>query len=91
MNIATRRAELAETVAAAVREAMTETGIKSWPDETILLVSSYADIAEFDDLLGWQVFVVETTGSKEVDIAFPSGNINHYPLLKAFRSAMEFL
>ena len=84
-----KRAIYAEKVASACRQAITETGIKSFPDDMIWIVKSWDELADLDDLLGSKVFVSDMRSSHDIFPAFRADDIKHRGLLKAFTDAME--
>jgi len=82
------RAKYADYIAKCMREAMKETGL-TWPDDTILCVKSWSELAELDEIIGIKVFVTDIPSSFDFFFAFPSENESCYRLLKAFRENVE--
>jgi len=82
------RVAYAEYLAKCLREAANETGIK-WPDNTILCVKAWTEIAELDEIIGIKIFVVDIPSPFDLFFSFPSKNEDSYKLLKAFRENLE--
>ncbi|HAR37926.1 MAG TPA: hypothetical protein DCS09_04750 [Porphyromonadaceae bacterium] len=85
---AEKRAKYADYIAAAVRYAIQETGLK-WPEATILVVKSYSELAGVDSIIGFQVYVMDMPSSFDFFVAFPAAYTNKYKLQKAFLEYME--
>lgn len=75
---------LSNAIAYAVREAIKETGIKQFPESTIVLVSYWDELSNRDTICGWPVYVSNSLGGNEVKLAFKSKEESSYKLLKAF-------
>ena len=80
------RSKYAEKIASEIRYVQKETGIML-PDKTILVVKSYSELAELDNIIGIDIYVMDMPSSYEYFIAFPSSNEKYYKLQKAFIEA----
>ncbi len=87
MNIETR-IKYADYIAKCIREASIETGV-NWPEETILVVKSYSELANIDEIIGMKIWVMDMPSSFDLFVAFPSENVDCYKLQKAFRENVE--
>jgi len=85
------RVRYAEYIAECMREALTETGLKSYPDDVILCVSRYVELAVLDDILGMPIYIIDIPSSYDVTIAILSKKRQYLPLVKAFRKATEYI
>jgi len=82
------RSKYAGYLAKCLMEATKETGLK-WPDDTILCVKPWSEIAELAEILGIKVFVVDIPSQFDLFLSFPSKNVEKYKLLKSFRENLE--
>jgi hypothetical protein len=78
------RSKYADYIASALRHATTETG-KRWPKETVLVVQSYAELAEIDDIIGMKIYIFDMPSPFDFAPVFPSQFEGDRSLLKAFR------
>lgn len=77
------RSKYAEYISSAIRFAQKEAGL-NLPKETILIVKSYEELSNLEDIIGLKIFVCDMPSSYDFFIAFPSDNVNHYKLQKYF-------
>ena len=82
-----RRHEINEYIAAGIRYAARETMLR-WPEETIIVTTSFCELAELDEIIGMKVFIMDAPSSFDFFVAFPSENKVSYKLQKAF---LEYL
>ena len=88
MNKQTRN-KYAEYIATVAQQALTDSGIRGYPDETILCVSVHSELAELENIIGWPIYVIDMPSSYDMTIAIPSGSDEHDRLVTAFREALE--
>lgn len=82
------RAKYVEYIAEAMWFAEKETSMK-WPDETIVVVKSFSELSEIDEIIGLKIYVTDMPSSYEFFIAFPSRHEKEYGLQKAFGEYQE--
>ena len=82
------RSSYANYIAKCIRVATQETGIQ-WPDDTILCVKSYSELAELDEIIGMKIWVMDMPSAYDFFPAFPSKNIDCYKLQRVFRENLE--
>lgn len=86
---AERRA-YAEYIAGGLRYAEKETR-KKWPAETVIVTKSYDALAEYDELLGMKILVMDVPSSYDYFLAFPAEDaIGKKSLQKAFLEYIDF-
>jgi len=83
-----RRAKYASVIAKCIRKATMDTRI-TWPGHTILVVKSYSELAELNNIIGLPIYVMDMPSAYDFFIAFPSDEINHYKLQKAFQEYLD--
>jgi len=65
------RSKLAEYIASAIRYSVKNFGA-NWPEETILIVKSYEEFAELDEIVGMKVYIMDMPNSYPFFPAFPA-------------------
>ena len=89
VNLETR-GHYSEYMAKGVRYALKETGLRQWPESTIVIVhGAYQPLADLDEILGWPIYVTNTPSSNEFGLAFKSYEEANYGLLKAFNEYLD--
>ncbi len=87
MNIALR-SNYAEYIAKGIRYSEQSTGLK-FPDNTIIITSSFSALSELDSILGYPIYVAEIETSKHFQISFPSKEVFCIQLLRAFKDYLN--
>jgi len=75
------RSFYAEYIAGAIRFCYENTGFY-FPDETIICVKSYSELAEHSEILGFKIYAMDMPSSFDFWLAFPSDNNGIYILHK---------
>jgi len=74
-----------EYISAGVRYALKETGLKTFPESThIIVFNKYHDLANFDMIIGFPILVTEISTPYDFCLAFNSEEQSNYKLLKEF-------
>ena len=80
-----KRSKWANYISAGVRYALEETGKRHFPDSTrIIVFNDYHDLAQFSQLLGFNILMSNISTSYDFCLAFDSEETSNYKLLKAF-------
>ncbi len=87
MNTETR-AKYADYIAECLQMAANETGVE-WPKDTILVVKTYSDLAELNEIIGMKIWVMDMPSSFDFFVAFPSNNVDCYKLQKVFKENLD--
>ncbi len=82
MNIALR-SNYAEYIAKGIRYSEQSTGLK-FPDNTIIITSTFSALSELDSILGYSIYVSEIETFTDFHISFPSKEVFCLQLLRAF-------
>lgn len=77
------KSKYADYIAEGLRVTMNETGL-SWPSDMIIITKPWCELAEIDNLLGFDVFVTEMESAYDFNLAFKSYHEKEYKLLRAF-------
>ena len=88
MNIALR-SNYAEYIAKGIRYSEQSTGLK-FPDNTIIITSTFSALSELDSILGYPIYVTEIETSADFHISFPSKEVFCLKLLMAFDDYLNF-
>ena len=89
-DLTERRSQYTEYISAGVRFAMKETGIKQWPESTVIVVTqSTSELCNFDQIIGFPVVVSNIPTSYDFHLAFSSDEEANYKLLTAFTEYCE--
>ncbi len=88
MNIALR-SNYAEYIAKGIRYSEQSTGLK-FPDNTIIITSSFSALSELDSILEYPIYVAEIETSPDFHISFPSKEVFCLQLLRAFDDYLNF-
>ena len=84
------RSQYAEYISAGVRFALKETGLKQFPDSTVIVVSrSYSSLCGLEQIIGFPVVVSDISTSMNFHLAFNSDEESSYKLLVAFTEYLE--
>ena len=78
-----QRIRYTEYIAAAIRFAEAETGLR-WPDETIIVAKSYCPLVGLDKIIGIPIFIMDMPSAVDFSVAFPAGYEGRAGLQKAF-------
>ena len=82
------KSKYADYLAKCIRETIKSTGLE-WPEETILCVKSYSDLAYFDQIIGMKIYVMDMPSAYDFWVAFPAQEESKYELQKAFRECLD--
>ncbi len=87
MNIALR-SNYVEYIAKGIRYSEQSTGLK-FPDNTIIITSTFSALSELDSILGYSIYVSEIETFTDFQISFPSKEVFCLQLLKAFNDYLN--
>ena len=89
-TIQEKRSMWAEYISVGVRYALKETGKRHFPDSTrIVVFNTYHDLAQFSQLIGFNILVSQISTSYDFCLAFNSEEEQAYKLLTAFEEFIE--
>ena len=77
------RSEYADYIADGIRFAINETGL-NWPSDTVIITKPWCKLAEYNDLLGFAIFVTQMESAYDFHLAFKAENEKEYKLLEVF-------
>lgn len=83
MRLNLLRSKYVDYISAGIRYALTETGIKSFPDSVIILTAAWSDLLHFESIIGYKILVTNIESNYDFGIALPPTEDNNR-LLKAF-------
>ena len=90
MNINKIRSQYADYISAGIRYALIESGLKQWPESTVIIAPLLtSDLALIDSLLGFKVIVSDIPTSFDFHLAFESDEVSSYKLLTYFTEYCE--
>ena len=87
MNIALR-SNYAEYIAKGIRYSEQSTGLK-FPDNTIIITSSFSALSELDSILGYPIYITGIETSADFHISFSSKEVFCIQLLRAFKDYLN--
>ena len=84
-----KRQDYAEWIAEVVRYALKEADVKGLPEDTIIVVNYWDNLGDFNDLIGFPVYKMNTPSSFAFSLAF-GGDIDEKKqlLLKYFNEGI---
>ena len=86
----TQKDKYCEFIARGVRYAQKENHGVFFPESTIVVVDYLSDLANYDSILGWNIFVSISHSSYSLRLAIPSENEKERKLLKSFDEFLDF-